>query len=172
LKNQDRNMSKPVGEIKKTVSLIDRTDFDEFVYPKDTSNTEFLPDYKSYHNFTQEAVVWPFAGSPNWGQRFTFTVPWPWQADFLNYIVLRLKPTSWFTREQQQHLGPELNDWLPVPNGDNFWIWANNLGIAAIERAEMEVDGLIVEQFSGDWINIWAKSFRNTSTGAPTDEML
>lgn len=164
-------MSKPVGEIKKIVSLVDRTDFDEYVYPKDTTNTEFLPDYKPYHNFTQEAVVWPFAGSPRWGQRFTFSVPWPWQSDFLNYIILRLKPNSWLSPDAQQHLGPEQNDWVPVQS-NAFWIWTNSLGTAAIELAEMEINGVIVEQFSGDWINVWAKCFRDTSNGASTDEML
>ena len=165
-------MSKPVGEIKKIVSLVDRTDFDEFVYPKDTAHTEFLPNYKPYHNFTQEAVVWPFAGSPNWGQRFTFSVPWPWQGDFLNYIILRLKPNSWLSLEAQKHLSPELNDWAPAPDNKSFWIWANSLGTAAIALAEMEVNGIIVEQFTGDWIDVWAKCFRDSSTGSSTDEMI
>jgi len=165
-------MNKPVGEIKKFVTLVDRTDFDEFVYPKDTDNTEFLPNYKPYHNFTQEAVVYPFAGSPNWGQRFTFTVPWPWQADFLNYIILRLKPNSWLPLEATKHIGPEIGDWIPYPNNNAFWIWANSLGTAAIERAEMEVNGVIVEEFSGDWIDVWTKTFRDTSTGLATDEMM
>jgi len=165
-------MSKPVGEIKKLVTLVDRTDFDEYVYPKNIDKTEFLPNYKPYHNFTQEATVFPFAGSPNWGQRVTFTFPWPWPADFLNYIILRLKPTSWLSPDSQKHLGTELNDWLPIPNDNDFWIWANNLGIAAIERAEMELDGVTIEEFSGDWLNMWAKCFRDTSTGFTTDEML
>ena len=149
-------MSKPVGELKKLVSLVDRTDFDEYVYPSDTKNTEFLPDFKSYHNFTQETVVWPFAGSPNWGQRVTLTVPWPWQGDFLSSIMLRLKPNSWLSSLAQQHLGPEIGDWVPVPNANSFWIWANSLGTIAIELAEMEVNGVVVEQFSGDWIDVWA----------------
>ena len=164
-------MGKPVGEIKKIVSLVDRTDFDEFVYPKDGTNTEFLPTNKPYHNFTQETLTFPFAGSPNWGQRITFSLPWPWPADFLNTLTLRLKPTSWLTKDMQDHLGPLFNDWAPVPNDNNFWIWANNLGIAAIEHAEMEVDGVTIEEFSGDWLHLWNKCFRDTSLGIATDEM-
>jgi len=166
-------MSKgPVGELKKVVSLVDRTDFDEFVFPKDTRNTEFLPNFQSYHNFTQEATVWPFLGSPHWGQRITFSVPWPWQADFLNYLILRLKPNSWLTPLAQQHIGPEIADWVPAPNSNGFWVWANSLGTVAIERAEMEINGVIVEQFSGDWIDVWMKNFRDCSNGVPTDEMI
>ena len=165
-------MSKPVGELKKVVSLVDRTDFDEYVYPLDTRTTEFLPNFQSYHPCTQETVVWPFAGSPNWGQRVTLTVPWPWQGDFLHSITLRLKPNSWLPKLAQQHLGPELADWLPVPNANAFWIWANSLGTIAIELAEMEVNGVIVEQFSGDWIDVWASTMRDGSSSIPTDEMM
>ena len=164
-------MAKPVGEMKKVVSLVDRTDFDEYVYPKDTVNTEFLPDYKPYHNFTQEATVFPFSGSPNWGQRFSFSMPWPWPADFLNYITLRLKPLSWLAKDMRLHLGKELNDWLVI-NESALWIWTNSLGIAAIERAEMEVNGVIIEEFSGDWINIWSKCFHDVSSGIAIDEMV
>ena len=165
-------MSKPVGEMKKLVSLVDRTDFDEYMYPADTENSAFQPDFKAYHNFTQETVIWPFAGSPRWGQRITFSVPWPWQGDFLNYVTLRLKPNSWLPANAQQHIGPELADWIPMPNTDNFWVWANNLGSAAIELAEMEVNGVIVEQFTGDWIHVWNKTMKNCTSGIATDDML
>lgn len=165
-------MAKPVGELKKIVSLVDRTDFDEYVYPKDTDQTVFLSKYVPYHTFQQEATNFPFAGSPNWGQRLTFTMPWPWPADFLNYLTLRFKPNSWLTPDMLKHLGPELNDWVPMPNDNAFWIWTNSLGIAAVEHAEMEIDGVTVEEFSGDWINVWSKCYRDASSGIATDEML
>jgi hypothetical protein len=40
------------------------------------------------------------------------------------------------------HLGQELHDWLVYPNENALWIWANSLGVAAIERAEMEINGV------------------------------
>ena len=159
----------PVGELKKIVSLVDRTDFDEYVYPKDADTTVFRPSNKPYHNFVQEVAVWNFAGGPEWGQRVTFSVPWPWQGDFLNWIALRLKPSSWLSPDAQAHIGPEKADWVPI-SSNNFWIWANSLGSAAIAKAEMEVDGVIVEQFSGDWINVWNKAAHTASKGAPYDD--
>jgi len=161
----------PIGEIKKIVSLVDRTDFDEFVYPQGGTNTAFQSSEKPYHNFVQESVVWNFAGSPQWGQRITFSVPWPWQGDFLNWIALRLKPMSWMSQTAQNHIGPNALDWVPT-DPSQFWIWANSLGTAAIAKAQMEVDGVIIEEFSGDWINVWNKGAHTASTASAYDDAL
>jgi hypothetical protein len=159
----------PVGELKKIVSLVDRTDFDDFVYSKAEENTVFQAPVKPYHNFIQESVLWTFQGGPSWGQRITFSVPWPWQGDFLNWIALRIKPSSWLPPNAYNHMGPDYLDWVPT-NPDDFWIWANSLGTAAIAQAEMEVDGVIIEQFSGDWMNVWNKAVHTASNGAPYDD--
>ena len=161
---------RPVGELKKLVSLVDRTDFDEFVYPKDSAKTVFQAVVKPYHNYVKETATYPFLGDPRWGQRITFSVPWPWQADFLHSITLRLKPQSWLTQAQQQHLGPAIGDWVPLAPASQ-WIWANSLGTVAIERAEMEVDGVILEQFSGDWSSVWNRIGRDASAGTPWEEL-
>jgi hypothetical protein len=159
----------PVGELKKIVSLIDRSAFDDYVYPSNAERTRFQPDFKPYHNFVNETVVWPFSGKPAWGQRITFSVPWPWQADFLNTIALRMKPLSWMPPNAQRRIGPEGGDWVPVDTA-NFWIWAQSLGSAAIERAQMEVDGVIIEEFSGDYINVWNKTMNSVTSGVAFDD--
>lgn len=159
----------PVGEMKKIVTLVDRVAFDEFVYPKDSPTTKFQPLQKPYHNYTQETVVWPFSGRPDWGQRITFRIPWPWQGDFLNYIALRLKPLSWVPGSAQHHIGPEIGDWS-ITDPDNFFIWANSLGTTAIALAEMEVDGVIIESFSGDWLNVWNKTSHGVTQGLAFDD--
>ena len=159
----------PVGELKKLVSLVDRSDFDEYAFPQDANTTVFRPDSKPYHVLTQETAVWTFAGSPNWGQRMTFNVPWPWQADFLTWIALRLKPSTWLPPEAYARLAPNGVDFIPIdPN--NLYVWAKSLGTIAIERAELEVDGVILETFSGDWINVWNKLYHNTSNAVAYDD--
>jgi len=161
--------AKPVGELKKIVSLIDRSDFDQFVYPANTSKTKFRPENEPYHNFTQEVATWTFQGSPNWGQRITFAVPWPWQGDLLNWIALRLKPMSWMPGDSAQRIGPNVKNFVPISNTD-FWVWAQSLGTIAIAKAEMEVDGVIIESFSGDWINTWNKMNHSVTTGIAYDD--
>jgi len=161
--------AKPVGEIKKIVSLIDRSDFDEFVYPPNASKTKFRPENEPYHNFTQEVATWTLQGSPNWGQRITFSVPWPWQGDFLNWIALRLKPLSWLPGDTAELIGPNSQTYYPL-EPENLFIWAKSLGTIAIELAEMEVDGVIIESFSGDWINTWNKMNHSVTTGVAYDD--
>jgi len=162
-------MTAPVGELKKLVSLVDRSDFDEYAFPQDAKTTVFRPDSKPYHVLTQETAVWTFAGSPNWGQRMTFSVPWPWQADFLSWIALRLKPSTWLPPEAFNRLAPNGTDFVPIdPN--NLYVWAKSLGTIAIERAELEVDGVTLETFSGDWINVWNKLYHNTSNAVAYDD--
>jgi hypothetical protein len=161
--------SKPVGELKKIVSLIDRSDFDNYVYPGNAEKTYFRPDTEPYFNFTQDVATWTFKGSPNWGQRITFAVPWPWQGDMLNWVALRLKPMSWLPGNTAQRIGPDIANMVPLDTA-NFWIWAQSLGTIAIEKAEMEVDGVIVETFSGDWINVWNKTMHSATQGIAFDD--
>ena len=162
--------AKPVGELKKIVSLVDRTDFDEFVYPQRSETTKFQAVPQTYHNYVQETASWPFEGGASWGQRVTFSVPWPWEADFLHSITLRLKPQSWLTASAIQHIGPAIGDYVLLDPA-NFWIWANSLGTIAIELAEMEVDGVIIESFTGDWINTWNKTHNSCTSGIAYDEL-
>jgi len=164
-------MSKPLGELKKLVSLVDRSDFDNTVYPADATQTKFQGTAKPYHNFTKEMIVLPFSGRPDWGQRITFEVPWPWQADLLNWVALRLKPNSWLTTDVIQRLSTDANEWEPVDPA-NFWIWANGIGTIAIERAEMEVDGIILESFSGDWLNVWNKTHNGVNRAIGFDDSI
>lgn len=161
--------TKPVGELKKIVSLIDRSDFDDYAYPSDVKQTLLQPVFQPYHVFTKEIASLPFSGNPTWGQRVTFEMPWPWQGDFLHSLTMRLKPTSWLTPEAYKRIGPDVRDWIPI-DPENMYIWANSLGSIAIELAELELDGVIIESFSGDWINVWNRTAHSTTTGVPYDD--
>jgi hypothetical protein len=159
----------PVGELKKLVSLVDRSAFDEFLYPANEKNTKFQPAYKPYHNFTHETMVLPFSGNPTWGQRLTFTVPYPWNGDFLSSLTFRFKPMSWYDGTQLRHISNDLGDFVPI-QPQSMWIWAQSLGTIVIAKAEMEVDGIIVESFSGDWINVYNKTHLSDSEGVGIDD--
>jgi len=158
---------RPVGELKTLLSLVDRTDFDEFVYPADCSGTVFQPVKAPYVQYVQDVATWPFSGRPDWGQRITFNVPWPWEADFLHWIALRLQPLSWLPALTQQNL---MNNVYAPLSHDTMWCWAQSLGSAAIALAEMEVDGVVVERFSGDWLTVWNRTHHTVSEGVAFDD--
>jgi hypothetical protein len=159
-------MSQPVGEMRKLVSLVDRGDADAFFYPKG-SETVFLQNFKPYHNFSQETVELPYTGAANWGQRITFTMPHPWLGDCLSWIGIRFAPETWLPGEAVQGLlqGPPYERWS-YNDISGAWMWASNLGSSAIELVEMEINGVVIEQWSGDWIDVWQKLYLDSSKAA------
>jgi hypothetical protein len=154
--------------MKKIVSLVDRGAFDDIVYPQAETQTRFQPEFKPYHNFTPDVTTWPFTGVAEWGKRLTFTVPQPWEADMLSWIALRIKPMHWLTPDVYRHLY-DSQDWTYM-NPQEEWIWAESLGTVAIAKAEMEVDGVIVEQWSGDWCDIWTKACKDMNRAIGWDD--
>ncbi len=158
----------PVGTMKKIVSLVDRGAFDDIVYPQDATNTRFQPEFKPYHNFVPDITTWPFTGVAEWGKRLTFTIPQPFEVDMLSWVALRLKPFHWLPTDVYRHLY-DLQDWTYIRSADE-WIWTASLGTVAIQQAEMEIDGVIVEQWSGDWIDVWTKSALDMSKAIGWDD--
>ena len=159
--------------MKKIVSLVDRGAFDNIVYPQDATTTVFQPVFRPYHNFTQDVTVWPYAGAAEWGKRLTFTVPWPWQTDLVSWVALRLKPFHWLPSDAYNRLYVK-QDWkyVTASQATDEWVWAKSLGSVAIAKAELEVDGVIVEQWSGDWIDVWRRAVLDPNKGIGGDDAM
>ena len=154
---------KPVGEMKRLVSLVDRGDADAYFFPQDATGTVFQPEFKPYHNFVQETVELPYTGAATWGQRITFTLPFPWLGDCLNWISIRFNPESWLPGDVVQGLQqPVPRKWF-YNDVSGAWTWTANLGSVAIQLVEMEVNGIVLESWSGDWINVWQKLYLDSS---------
>jgi hypothetical protein len=162
--------AKPIGTMRKLVSLVDRGAFDDIVYPTNETSTLLQPDFKHYHNFTTGISIWPFRGVAEWGKRITFEVPWPWEVDMLSWIALRIKPFHWFSSETYRLLYKTQDLTWRYPNQE--WMWANSLGTCAVQRVEMEVDGVIVEQWSGDWCSVWSRIAKDMNQGIGWDDSL
>lgn len=156
----------PIGEMKRLVTLVDRGDADQYFYPAGTQETAFLPNFKPYHNFAQEIVELPYTGAAAWGQRITFALPFPWMGDCLNWVALRFRPQHWLPGDMvSKLLQPNPRRWIYATQTDE-WMWASNLGSSAIALVEMEVNGTVVEQWSGDWIDIWQRVYMDSSRAA------
>ena len=158
-------MPPPVGEIKRLVSLIDRGDADGFFYPQETDNTVFQPNFKAYHNFAQETIELPYTGAATWGQRITFTLPFPWLGDCLNWVAIRFNPSSWLPGDVIQGLQQPAPARWTYTDVSGAWTWCAALGSSAIQLVELEINGLVVEQWSGDWINVWSRLYLDGSRG-------
>ncbi len=165
---QQPQQPQPVGGMKKLVSLVDRGAFDQTVYPQDEKATLYQPTFEPYHPFTTDVHIWPFAGSAEWGKRITFTVPQPWETDLLSWVALRIKPLTWLPADAYSHLYVR-KDWTYL-DASREWTWAKSIGSVAIAKAELEIDGVIVEQWSGDWIDVWSRLALDLGKGIGWDE--
>ena len=156
-------MPAPVGEMKRLVTLVDRGDADQYFFPIDADTTTFLPNFKPYHNFAHEILELPYTGAAAWGQRITFTLPFPWQGDCLNWVAFRFTPQHWLPGDMITGLlQSEPRRWKYGSEKDR-WMWASTLGSSAIALVEMEVNGIVVEQWPGDWIDVWSRVFMDSS---------
>ena len=163
---------KPIGEMRKLVSMLDRGIADEYFYPPDTSNTVFLPEFQPYYNFTQETVELPYTGSANWGQRITFSLPFPNLGDCLSWITLRFSPNSWLPGDAIEYLQQAQPNRWQYKDLSGAWIWTSHLATAAIALVEMEVNGIVIEQWSGDWIDIWQKVYLDVSRSSGYEDSI
>ena len=158
-------MPKPLGEMKRLVSLVERGDADQYFYPANATETVFQPNFKAYHNFAHEIVELPYTGAAAWGQRITFTLPFPWMGDCLNWVAFRFKPQHWLPGDIiAKLLQADPQRWAYTTEMDR-WMWASRLGSVAVALVEMEVNGTVIEQWSGDWIDLWSRIFLDTSRG-------
>jgi len=162
----------PVGEMRKLVSLLERGSADEYFYPPETTNTVLQPDFQPYYNFTQETVELPYTGSADWGQRITFSLPFPTLGDCLSWITLRFSPNSWLPGDVVEYLQtPQPNRWQ-FQDLSGAWMWTSHLATAAIALVEMEVNGIVIEQWSGDWIDIWQKVYLDVSRSSSYEDSI
>lgn len=154
------------GRMRRLVSLVDRGNQDEYFYPQAATDTVFLPNFQPYHNFAQETVELPYTGAAKWGQRITFTLPFPWTGDCLSWIALRITPESWLPGNIINGLLANVPYQWKYKDLSGAWTWADSLGTNAIELVEMEVNGIVVEQWSGDWMSVWQTMCLDPSRGA------
>jgi hypothetical protein len=163
----------PIGQMRKIVSLLDRGDADEYFYPPDTTNTVFQPEFQPYYNFTQETIELPYTGAANWGQRITFSLPFPSLGDCLSWITLRFSPNSWLPNIVIDYLTrSQPKRWEYTDISGQAWTWTTRLASAALELVEMEVNGIVIEKWSGDWIDIWQKVYLDSSRSSGYEDSI
>ena len=164
--DQSRNFSfnanpiqKPVGGIKKLVSIVERGGLDDFLYPANSKQTLVQPVYQQYHQFASEVLETNYTGDAQWGSRITFTVPVTEYADLLQWCCLVIKPGSWIpTSVLPGLLRDDAHAFVPQSPGSN-WTWIDQLGQHAIALAELEVDGIVIDSVDGDWASVASRAF-------------
>jgi Major capsid protein N-terminus len=145
---------KPVGEMKRLVSLVDRGPIDDYLYPRDSKESVIQPTYQQYHNFSSEVLETNYTGNATWGSRISFTVPVSEHADMLQWCALVIKPGTWLPAHIADGLRKDdKHCFLPIDISGS-WIYTDQIGAVIIEKAELEVGGITVDTVSGDWATV------------------
>ena len=145
---------KPVGEMKRLVSLVDRGPIDDYLYPRDSKESVIQPTYQQYHNFSTEVLETNYTGNATWGSRISFTVPVSEHSDLLQWCALVIKPGTWLPAQIADGLRKDdKHCFLPLDISGS-WIYTDQIGAVIIDKAELEVGGITVDTVSGDWATV------------------
>lgn len=128
------------------LDLCDRDEQDDTLFPIDSHHTIFSRKIKPALNHVIAINEHTQRGPGEFGQRFVFDIG-KQHGDFILGLHLQIKLGHWFT---DAAMGPQ------------SWFYTNSLGTAIIAKAELEIDGIIVETIDSDYINI--KTLLNSTT--------
>lgn len=141
-------------EIKRLVDLVDRGPEDDYFFPASAPETIFRKQQPLQQNFTSEIVELGYQGHCAWGSRITIPIRAKETGDLLQWLCLRLKPRTWLGSDLERKFLAGSWDYADSSSG---WIWANSLGSVAIERVEWEIGDSVIEQWGGEWMDVWSR---------------
>lgn len=140
--------------IKRLVDTVDRGPEDDYFYPAGTDNTVFRRVCTPYQNAVPEIVEIGYQGSAAWGGRITIPLQADQCGDLLSWVAIRLQPQSWLGPNLEAKINSGVWDYAD-PSG--AWMWAASLGTIAIASAELQINGQTIEQWPGEWMDLWSR---------------
>ena len=133
------------ANITTVLDLCDRDEQDDILFPIDAQESLFYKDNTPYINHVNSLIEHTQRGPAEFGQRFTFDIGRK-HGDFLSGALLQIKLGHWLSPAA-------LKDLEQAPLGCP-WRYANCLGNILIAKAELEVNGIIIETIDSDYIYI------------------
>lgn len=128
--------------------------------------TFFKVVYKRHTNFAMESIQIPLIGNPNFGTRFTCTIPS--KGDLLNTIFLEVDL-------------PLITDITVDPSGGTNTAydigrgtisWINNIGHGIINHIDIKIGSQIIDRHYGEWMEIWSELTQEIGRKTGLDYML
>jgi hypothetical protein len=164
-------MSKPLGPITTLLDLTNRDLQENDIFPINTDETWFTRDSnRRLTPFAPLVQEIPFRGPAAFGQRFSFDIGSLQVGDIMFGTALQIRLDHWLDAQTQLLVEAGLYTPLDVSAG---WEYANSLGTAIIQEAELEIDGQTIETIDGDFINTFSHLFSdyNTQFGVAYDHL-
>lgn len=147
----------PKGTITTLLDLANRDLQENDLFPLSTDTTWFARDTeRRVLAFTPMIQEIPLRGPGAFGQRFSFDLGSLLVGDILLGTALQIRLDHWLDPQTQLLVQSEQ---LTYDNSGTAWEYANSLGTAIIQQAELEIDGKTVETIDGDFINVYSLLF-------------
>ena len=147
----------PKGTITTLLDLTNRDLQENDFFPLSTQVTWFTRDTeRRVLAFTPSLQEIPLRGPGAFGQRFSFDLGSLVVGDLLLGTALQIRLDHWLDPQAQLLYASQQ---LTYDNSGAAWEYANSLGTAIIQQAELEIDGKTVETIDGDFINVYSLLF-------------
>jgi len=160
---------RPGGEVTTLLDLTNRDAQENDLFPLDTNTTWFTRN-QNRRNIPFVPVVqdFSFRGPASYGQRFTFDIGSLPCGDLIYGAVLQVKLSHWFDLTTLTNI---TSGAYTYDDPSHTWFFANSLGSALIEKAELEIDGVTIEEIDGDFSFVFSSLFSelNTQFGVAND---
>lgn len=161
-------MDRPRGDITTLLDLTDRDDQDSYFSPLQPDVSWFSRNSdRRYTPFVPCIQEFPYRGPASFGQRISFDLTTQSSGDLLFGAVVQVKLAHWLSVTAQLELQNQKYEYV---DPQTAWFYCNSLGTALIAKAELEIDGDTIEEFDGDFSNVFSLLFPDLnsqiSTGA------
>ena len=165
------DFKRPAGDITTLLDITDRDIQDNDLFPLHTNTTWFTRS-ADRRNIPFVPVVqdFPFRGAATYGQRFSFDIGSLPCGDVLLGTAVQIKLSHWLDLTTQVLIA---SNKLTYDNPSDAYFFANSLGSALIEKAELEIDGVTIETLDGDFIYVNSSLTYdlNSQFGVSTDSL-
>ena len=162
---------RPGGDITTLLDLTPRDRQDNDLFPLNTDQTWFTRNSERRIIPSVPLVAdFPFRGPATFGQRFTFDIGSVPCGDMMLGCAVQIRLPHWLDATTQLHVQ---SGQYVYTDPTTAWFYANSLGTAIIEKAELEIDGKTIEEIDGDFINVCATLFTelNEQFGVAIDHL-
>lgn len=155
-------MEKPRGDITTVLDRVDRDSQDQFFFPIQADDSWFTRD-QSRRIHSSVPIVQEHAprGPVAFGQTFSFEIGSLAAGDLLQGVMLQLRLTSWLDPNTVTGLQSQN---VAYQDPATAWYYANSLGTAIIDWAELQVDGVTIERITGDFSYVFSVLFPDINT--------
>jgi len=160
---------RPGGDITTLLDLTNRDVQENDLFPLDTNLTWFTRNQNRRNiPFVPSVQDFSFRGPASYGQRFTFDIGSLPCGDLMYGAGIQVKLNHWLDLTTLTKI---VSGNYTYSNVDTAWFFANSFGSSLIEKAELEIDGVTIEEIDGDFIYLYSSLFAdlNSQFGVAND---